>query len=166
MDDDPEILIRRLYDKVDRFFKAAQDAQPGALTCGLGCWECCRVDLTVFQVEARRVQNAISRLDAGRQAYAADRAERSDHCSMLDPDGGCVIYEHRPLICRSHGLAVLTDDRVDFCRLNYREEKPLPEFVMTLERLNELLVLTNRLAGGDGRRIRLADIARNPSQPV
>lgn len=162
--DDPEILIQRIYRKVDDFFVAARTAQPEAFCCEVGCTACCEVDLTVFFVEARRIESAFKKLSEPVRREAAGRAARALQCAMLDPQTSrCIVYDSRPLICRSHGLAVLTDDRIDHCQLNYVEEKPEPEHIMTLERVNELLVLTNRLAGGDGSRVRLADIATRRS---
>ena len=42
-------------------------------------------------------------------------------------DGQCAIYEARPLICRTHGLAIGVDGGLDHCPLNFEKEPPEPE---------------------------------------
>lgn len=36
--------------------------------------------------------------------------EKQDKCVFLDEEGGCSIYEVRPLICRTHGLCYYSED--------------------------------------------------------
>ena len=162
-------MIERLHQLVDDFFAAAQRADPGAFACAVGCTACCKVDLSVFGVEAARVRTAFRALPDDVRAAAAARVRAGRHCAMIDPaDGRCIVYEARPLICRSHGLAILIDGRVDHCPLNYRDSRPRRENILDLERVNEPLVAIEHAAGGRGERERLADLVlaeERPSEP-
>ncbi|MEZ4485429.1 MAG: YkgJ family cysteine cluster protein [Syntrophotaleaceae bacterium] len=44
-------------------------------------------------------------------------------CPLLGEDGGCLVYEHRPMICRTHGLPNIDDSGESFsdhhCSLNF-----------------------------------------------
>jgi hypothetical protein len=153
-------MLDPLYRRVDEFTRAAADGQPGALACREGCTPCCEVDLSVFPIEAERVRMALAALPADVRHAAADRARRGCHCCLLDPaTGHCVVYPARPLICRTHGLAILVDGRVDRCPLNYRDQPPRRRHVLDLDRVNQPLALADHLAGGRGERVRLADVA-------
>ena len=52
-------------------------------------------------------------------------ASSGDFCPFLRARE-CLVYSMRPLICRTHGLAItgkqLTDGRVDCCPLNFTQE--------------------------------------------
>jgi hypothetical protein len=160
-------MIRALHERVDSFFRAAVAARPSAFACGEGCAGCCRVDLSVFGVEAAGIREAFGRLPGDVRAAAARRAVAGRHCAMLDDSDRCIVYEARPVICRTHGLAVVTEEgRVDACPLNFRDGPPLREQMLVLERVNGVLVAVNLAAGHDGARVRLASIAREGAPPA
>ncbi|MBM4394334.1 MAG: YkgJ family cysteine cluster protein [Deltaproteobacteria bacterium] len=153
-------MLDPLYARVDAFFRDAAAARPGAIACGPRCDGCCRVDLSVFPVEAERIAAAFAALPPRTRAAAARRAESGRHCAMLHPRRRqCVVYPARPLICRTHGLAILADGRLDHCPLNYRDGPTDRANVLVLDRVNEPLALADRLSGGTGARVRIAAIA-------
>ncbi len=153
-------VIEALHERIDTFFRTAMSEHPSAFHCTPGCTACCHVDLSVLPVEATRVRTAFRVLPDPARGSAAGRARAGVHCAMLDDDGRCVVYEARPSICRSHGLAVLVDGRIDACPKNYRGETPRRQHVLDLETLNEAIVRVNAATGELGlRRTRLADIA-------
>jgi Fe-S-cluster containining protein len=45
----------------------------------------------------------------------------STPCPNLDENGACLMYEHRPLVCRTFGLPLRNGDRYlgDVCELNF-----------------------------------------------
>lgn len=103
--------LRALAARVDDFERAAV-ARGADLRCGSGCEACCHVSLSLAPLEADRVTDALGSLDA--ETLAALDARRSDprvdagrRCVMLGDDGRCAIYESRPLVCRSQGLALV-----------------------------------------------------------
>ena len=50
-------------------------------------------------------------------------------CVLLDSDGLCLVYDHRPLTCRLHGLPLVdvTGEIMDdaWCTLNFIGQDPL-----------------------------------------
>lgn len=50
-------------------------------------------------------------------------------CPLLGEDGACLVYEHRPMICRTHGLPNIDDSGESFsdlyCTLNFSDIDPL-----------------------------------------
>lgn len=41
-------------------------------------------------------------------------------CERLEADGTCAVYEHRPVVCRTHGHLLVTEEGgVDHCPLNF-----------------------------------------------
>jgi hypothetical protein len=155
-----------LVARVDAFFARALATQPEALACREGCSDCCAPRLTVLRVEADAVREALAALPAALRARVAAQADRPGPCPLL-VDRRCAVYPARPLICRSHGLAVRADAVVDSCPLNYREVAASPECILDLGNVTTALVLVNRLhlealgAPDDGARVALVDLARD-----
>ncbi len=50
-------------------------------------------------------------------------------CPLLGEDGSCLVYEHRPMLCRTHGLPNIDDSGESFsdlfCSLNFAGIDPL-----------------------------------------
>lgn len=154
------MMIQKLHEIVDHHFERAVESAPDQFACGPGCNDCCIVDLSVFPVEAAVLRQAFAELPAEIRTKAADRAVRGRHCCMLDPsDGRCIIYQARPVICRSHGLTVLIDGRTDHCPRNYRHGPASRDCILDLEKLNTALVSVNMASASGDMRERLADIA-------
>ena len=156
-----EALVARVDELTAEIAKRrAQD-----LVCRLGCTLCCHVQLTLSEVEARRVREALARLDAEARERVRARAHASDGeqgaCVMLEPDGACAIYADRPLVCRTQGhallyprgtwheeavFAVTERGEITWCPLNYVAQMPDSADVLEAERIDELLALANRAA--------------------
>lgn len=165
----------QLRARVDAHFDAALARTPEAFACRAGCESCCHQRFGVFEVEAAPVREALARLARTDPALRARvRAQADDpahqhHCALL-VEGRCAIYDERPLICRSHGLPVLADGRVDHCPLNFTETSPPAASTLRLDAVNQPLVVLDALwtrAGGgldegdlSGARVDLADLAR------
>ena len=56
------------------------------------------------------------------------------YCEYLDTDGKCVVYEERPMLCRSHGTM---DDEDSVCDVRDNFKKAVipqpPEFLDYIE---------------------------------
>ena len=68
---------------------------------------------------------------------------------MLDESGACILYDFRPVICRTHGLPVLFEDddgtrRVDFCPQNFGDMKKMTgAHLLDIDHLNQMLAAVN-----------------------
>ena len=137
--------------KIDGAVALAASKAGDALVCERGCSSCCVDGLSVLPVEAALIQ--ASGLRPPPKATAA-----SVMCAFLDDDGACSIYFVRPVLCRTHGLAlrapreqrpsaralrVLGDD-VSACELNYAARAPKADEVLDAEKLMMLLVTVDR----------------------
>ena len=108
-----------LVAKVDAFCANVSKQRADDLVCRQGCASCCLVELSVSRVEAEGIEQALEGLDDEAQDRLAARlsarlskrqhAEQADtkpRCIMLEEDGACAVYEARPLVCRTQGLAL------------------------------------------------------------
>lgn len=96
-------LLRYLRTRLDARMDAA------AKSCrGFGCSACCRSDVMAHPMEIGDIAAVVP---ADRVATIRARAEEpislaslSRPCPLLDGDGGCSIYAHRPLVCRAYAV--------------------------------------------------------------
>ena len=174
----------KLILKTDSFVQNVQNRRGSrVITCGQGCEACCHVRLELNAVEAHVARLAIDALDGDSKQRLAERAgqlaeqdEQDDpaepRCVMLEQDGSCAIYEARPLVCRTQGMAlrypprtfpeeaVMAHDELNsdivWCPLNYRIAPPHSEDVLEAGRLDEMLALVNRLFVHEDREAMLA----------
>ena len=114
--------------------------------CKKGCSQCC-MNFKVLPVEFHAILSAIQV-----QPPQQLNKDSSEGCIFL-VDNTCTIYEHRPSICRSHGLPILNMDiegenwELSFCPLNFTK---VDEAYFTLENgfqqdlFNSKLYLANR----------------------
>lgn len=122
----PELVA--LWDKLAAFWARVDARAPGALSCHAGCSDCCIEGLSVTQAEAGAIEELLAGLEASLRAQLAEAARReSESCPAL-VEGRCAIYEARPVVCRSHGLAIRIGPDpdakrhlpiVDTCPLNF-----------------------------------------------
>ncbi len=65
-------------------------------------------------------------------------------CGHLDAQGLCRIYAARPLICRTHGMLILSDDGLDHCPWNFQDLEEVDEDLpFRLENLHGTLLRLN-----------------------
>lgn len=121
------------------------------LACRKGCDACCR-HLSLFRVEGVALAEALGNRAAGQAARIRRRARLSaldGPCPLLD-GGVCLLYDARPIICRTHGLPLLVrpggERDIDCCPENFRGVESLPaSAVLNLEVLNTTLATINAL---------------------
>lgn len=163
--------IDQLYQKVAEFEQNLSSNFKDKLECKKGCQQCCYVDLSVFEIEAKNIAAYLNENQSPiKEKLSLKQADREDFngvlskpCHFLREDE-CTIYDVRPLICRTQGLAMNVPDPkeeyLDICPLN---EKALDQIksneILNLETVNTLLIQLNRLEGGDDTRISLKKIA-------
>lgn len=142
---------RALVEKVDGMCRKIQGAHADDIACRRGCDSCCR-HLSLFPVEAVALRLSLERMnDPALQSRIRRHASLAsgDGCPLLD-HGTCLMYDHRPLICRTHGMPLLVEKdgkaAVDYCPMNFRAVSSLErEMIIDLEQLNRTLVLINRV---------------------
>jgi uncharacterized protein len=142
---------KQLTTRVDALCNAIEAAMGGQITCSEGCSSCC-TSITVFPVEAAAMREALENLP-DQQAEKIHRhiAEHADdeRCPLL-LHHRCMLYESRPIICRTHGLPIIyTADgqrNSDCCPLNLTETESVSgSSVVDLDKLNTLLVAVNSI---------------------
>ncbi len=152
MADDSEKMelggYRLLVSRVDELAGRVARTFSTEINCRPGCSGCCR-HLTLFPVEAMTLLLALENLTPENLRFLADRVEMAGDgpCPLLK-EGLCLAYDARPIICRTHGLPLLTEmegeKRVDFCPENFRGTESLPgSAVLNLDILNQTLVAVN-----------------------
>jgi Fe-S-cluster containining protein len=139
---------RQLLSRIDDLCRRSEERYAGHIACRKGCDECCR-HLSLFWVEGAALALALQSLPEEQRAHLRKKARDSrpdGPCPLLE-NGVCLLYRARPIICRTHGLPVLTGDgQVDFCPRNFVGLAALPgDAVLDLERLNTALAGVNAL---------------------
>ena len=154
---------RQLAEKVDAFFARVQARHGAEMRCEVGCDSCCRTRLSVTRVEAEAVAEIVRAMaDVSRLEASVARAAE-DRCAALDEDGRCLVYEGRPLVCRSHGVPVRMERRglkvIQACELNFVERGPGAadaDCVLDQQTLSMTLLAIDR----SGERFDLAEVIR------
>lgn len=149
--EDPLSNYYSLLAKVDELCGSIESEFSGHISCHAGCSGCCR-HITIAWVEAMALAAALQRLQSGqieairlKAGYASPEGE----CPLLVGDR-CALYDHRPIICRTHGLPILTGETgnqsIDYCPQNFKGVDNLPGgSVISIEKLNTLLDSVSRL---------------------
>jgi Fe-S-cluster containining protein len=143
---------RDILDHADAHFAGVAAEQPQSLQCRLGCTLCC---VGLFEIDAADVAVIASGLaelpEERREAVIARAAaiiietahpdirnisaeererffeETADvPCPALEESGGCSIYPHRPLVCRTFGLPIREGAKYlgQECELNFTGATP------------------------------------------
>lgn len=136
-------MVTRVDEHIQRLARVHKDH----LTCKKGCDECCR-HLSLFPVEAFALSWVFSCLDAPSKEKILWQAKESDLACPLLVDHVCMVYEARPIICRTHGYPLYMEKEgkamVDFCPENFKGVKKLDRSdMLDLDRINILLTAVN-----------------------
>jgi len=119
--------------KADLLFKTIQEKYPMSVKCRVRCCDCCHAVFGVFPIEAAYINYHFSRLERKARRDALRRAEKAEaemlkakdrlkvfeddpkmkvfglgkqriRCALLQDSEECLLYEHRPIICRVYGV--------------------------------------------------------------
>lgn len=159
---------RAVVQRVTAFCDTQSERYRADMACGPGCSSCCHAWLSVCAVEEAQLTAAVAALPEAKRAELAERGEHElereqrgepqPRCAMLDADGRCAVYEYRPLVCRTQGLALryprdvvpvsavrdrIPSGDVTCCPLNFKERMPAAQDVLDAERVDQLLGLVN-----------------------
>lgn len=140
---------RKILDRADQHFASVMRDQPRNLQCGAGCSLCCYGLFEIGSGDVPMIAEGLERLHPMRRRKVILRAleivESSAHpnlrecspeekeaffdrthstpCPNLDAEGLCMMYEQRPLVCRTFGLPLREGRKYlgDVCELNFND---------------------------------------------
>lgn len=140
---------RRILDRADDFFAKVSREQPQHLQCGRGCTFCCYGLFEIGSADVAVIADGLSRLHPKRRTMIIRKAQgilestkhpnlresspeekeaffertASTPCPNLSDAGECMIYDSRPIVCRTFGLPIRDGKRYigDICDLNFNE---------------------------------------------
>jgi Fe-S-cluster containining protein len=143
----PDETYTRILDRADDFFRSVAESQPQNLQCGKGCSLCCYGLFEIGSGDVPLIAEGLEKLHPSRRTMIIRRAREivassahpdlrncspdekeaffersaSTPCPNLNERGECLMYEHRPLVCRTFGLPLRNaDDYIgDICELNF-----------------------------------------------
>ncbi len=136
-----------ILERADRHFGEVLKSQPQNVACGAGCSLCCYGLFEIGSGDVPVIAEGLQQLHPMRRRKIIRRAveivEQSAHpnlrecspdekeaffdrtqstgCPNLDETGRCMMYEHRPLVCRTFGLPIREGKKYigDICELNF-----------------------------------------------
>jgi hypothetical protein len=161
--------LQHLHADVERRAAALALRHGPRLRCRRGCADCCVDELRVFEVEAERIRRAAPSLLQEGEPHPPGA------CALLDTDGSCRVYPHRPYVCRTQGLPLRWFDelrtggvveRRDICPLN--AEGPAAEALAESEcwtigpAEGRLAGIQRRFGAGRLERVALRSLFANP----
>lgn len=82
------------------------------INCKSGCHECCHPELTIGLVEALAIFQAFQK-DPRLLEICLENEKKNpfqnQRCRFLSEQGSCLIYDHRPVVCATHGAPILME---------------------------------------------------------
>ncbi len=139
--------FKSILQLADRHFAAVMETQSQNLACGAGCSLCCYGLFEIGSGDVPVIAEGLEKLHPMRRRKIIRRAQEivasSAHpnlrecsaeekesffertqatpCPNLDDKGLCMMYEHRPLVCRTFGLPLREGRKYigDICELNF-----------------------------------------------
>lgn len=140
---------RGILGRADEHFASVMRTQPQNLQCGAGCSLCCYGLFEIGSGDVPLIAEGLEQMHPSRRKRVIRRAleivESSAHpnlrecsaeekeaffertqatpCPNLDEKGLCMMYEHRPLVCRTFGLPLREGRKYigDVCELNFTQ---------------------------------------------
>ncbi len=141
-----------LVERIDGLCRSIEKEYFELIACRKGCDGCCR-HISLFPVEAVNLSMALRRLPMDESSFIREKARTATAdgpCPLLE-NGACLLYQARPIICRTHGLPILTREfdgqpSVDFCPRNFKGVESLTgNAIIDLDLLNTSLAAVNAL---------------------
>lgn len=143
-------LQKKAETEFERFFEKYQKD----MECSRGCSSCCISGLNVFSWEASIITDWFFDLsEEEKQNWKKNQTlpnrpasgPQGDKACAFLRQGECTIYEARPTLCRTQGMALRYQhhDQIlrDWCPLNFKESEksPLESDDLNLDTLNQML---------------------------
>jgi Fe-S-cluster containining protein len=136
---------RKILERADAHFTTVMESQPQNLQCGAGCSLCCYGLFEIGSGDVPVIAEGLERMHPARRKKVIGKAleiealnlreasseekeayfdrTQSTPCPNLDEKGLCMMYEHRPLVCRTFGLPLREKRKYlgDVCELNFND---------------------------------------------
>jgi len=185
--------LKQAHGAVDRMWKKALHDSGGKPTCCKGCFACCyepvlvsmeEVKLIVKKIPADQAVAVKDRTQAWYQKFAASPLIRNPHphvmdykalnlaCPLLDTKGNCLVYEDRPMCCRTHTALgppeLCTTDRLKQTYAQSRDMDLLISGILFCDgvKADHLGIFLHRLLFASQARSAAADLANKVGQPM
>lgn len=132
---------KKLSTWCEQFYERVFNKFSNDIACHAGCDICCELK-SVNLIEAYAI------VTSGVLLRTPVNNGKNGKCVFL-VDDKCSIYEFRPLICRTHGLAIksreFTTEYSVTCPYNFNETDPVkhPEMVLDMDYITENIVRLN-----------------------
>ncbi len=152
-----------LLKKTDEKSKEITTRYQEKIRCSKGCHSCCMHGLTVNSLERENIKQYLTAnpaINEKAEANAKANPHQGQRCSFLDAEGACLVYEARPIVCRSHGVPLKTvmdphsavqisstPMHLSVCPLNFTDlqlKDVGDHYFINLDTLNTILVLLNQ----------------------
>jgi hypothetical protein len=134
--------------KVDELCSFVDSNFGDSICCRKGCYSCCR-HISIFPVEAYAIRTALndSHMKRSEQIKRLAQDASEERCPLLH-QGVCLLYEARPIICRTHGYPLLTEldveKTLDHCPLNFNGITNFPaKTIINMDLVNITLAAIN-----------------------
>lgn len=113
----------------DSFFSRVRNARARDMQCARACCSCCILS-SVNQLEGALIHDWLQN-NPPPPRFSTQQTLDNNSCPFLH-GGICSVYPVRPIICRTHGLALLTEGTLSWCPLNFRQvaETPVTEDII------------------------------------
>jgi len=135
-------LYRTLISQIEALCGYIKNIHGDSIVCRAGCDECC-VNFTIGAGEYIALKEKIQALPE------CSGNKNRGRCFFLK-DGLCSIYEHRPVICRTHGLPVRFKDEngnMKYSSCGKNSATTMDESnTIDIDSINEKLAILNMLA--------------------
>lgn len=137
---------RTLLLKLDENLSRVRMKSGDSMLCRKGCDACCR-SISIFAVEAFHMRSFLEGLHEKERLSVREHVGGQgdvENCPLLC-QGVCLLYEARPVICRTHGFPLLVTEGeesfLDCCPMNFSGKEDLAlSRALHLETLNRTLV--------------------------
>ena len=140
---------KSILERADRHFDSVVRAQPQNLQCGRGCSLCCYGLFEIGTGDVPLIAEGLEKMHPMRRKKVIANAQeiirtfahpnlrecssadkeaffdrtQSTPCPNLDESGACMMYDSRPLVCRTFGLPLREGRKYigDICELNFHD---------------------------------------------
>lgn len=131
-------LYNALIESIDSYEARLFEKYRDQIKCSRGCSRCCIIE-SVFPIEAWNIYQKIK----DNPSIMDGIKIKPEQCLFLKDDA-CLIYDVRPVICRSHGYPIFIENKTDFCPLNFADIDTIDSgYILNLEALNRGLAAAN-----------------------